>query len=111
MLVDNASFHRASFVKRSIIERKLKVQLIFNVPYSPAFNAQEKVWAKLKHGTRRDLVDPDLIARDEGFTNLIVRRMKELKSEELKKCGAASLKAIFAKCGGARNRRLKSVMV
>lgn len=43
IFLDNASIHRS----KQILEfcEKLKIRLIFNIPYSPQLNGIEKLWA------------------------------------------------------------------
>ncbi len=46
ILLDNCSVHKAKRVREFAIGKK--IELVYNIPYSPQYNGIEKLWALMK---------------------------------------------------------------
>jgi transposase len=57
VILDNASFHRKTYLENIIKDSELNINILFLPPYGPDFNPIEQSWANLKNFLRKDRDD------------------------------------------------------
>ena len=92
IFMDNLQVHKTKEVLETC--RRLKARLIFNVPYSPAFNGIETYFSLLKGEYKKLLLERLIKGVKVDSSSLIMQSIQMVDQEKAKKCVAAGLKCI-----------------